>query len=208
MVVLPRIQVFDPLDAADVAIAADILHKVKVTSGSKEPKPMVNWDWEAMMKLRTQYEKDFRSITQYPNDFQGKRGTVDRFKGHNMAVATSWGLFPSSECVYIAQNPGLDATGCFSATYKVPANDAFWSITVYNKEGYLFSDNNTLNGTTAKYNEDGTVTVYYGSAEDCGKSRNRLDITRGWNILLRVYVPGKSVIDGKYKLPKITKSRK
>jgi hypothetical protein len=208
IVAIPRVQVFDPADKADVTAAASILHKVKVESGSKEPKPMVNWDWEAMMKLRAQYEKDFRSVTKYPSDFQGKRGTVDRYKGHNMAVATSWGLFPSSECVYIAQNPGLDAKGCFSATYKVPSNDAFWSITVYNGEGYLFSDNNTLNNTTAKYNEDGTVTVYYGSEEDCGKRQNRLDITKGWNILMRVYVPGQSVIDGKYKLPKITESRK
>jgi hypothetical protein len=208
VVAIPRVQVFDSADDADVAAAASILHTVKVESGSMEPKAMVNWDWDAMMTLRAQYEKDSKSITQYPSGFQGKRGTVDRYKGHNMAVATSWGLFPSSECVYIAQNPGLDAKGCFSATYKAPANNAFWSITVYNGEGYLFSDNNTLNGTTAKYNEDGTVTVYYGSEEDCGKHQNRMDITQGWNILMRVYVPGQSVIDGKYKLPKITKSRK
>ena len=71
----------------------------------------------------------------------------------------------------------------------------------------MFSDNNTINGTTAKYNEDGTVTVYYGSEEDCGKRPNRLDITQGWNILMRVYVPGQKVIAGKYIMPKITKSR-
>ena len=69
----------------------------------------------------------------------------------------------------------------------------------------MFSDNNTINGTTAKFNDDGTVTVYYGSAEDCGEPPNRLDITDGWNILMRVYQPAQSVIDGKYALPKISK---
>ena len=206
VVAIPRVQVFDPRDEADVAAAAKILSTIKVESGSQEPKPMVHWDWDAMFEMRAAHEDDFTQVTQYPSNFQGKRGTVDRYKGHNMAVATSWGLFPSTECVYISQNPGLGAKGCFSATYKVPANDAFWSITVYNGDGYMFSDNNTINGTTAKYNEDGTVTVYYGSEEGCGNRDNRLDITRGWNILMRVYVPGQNVIDGKYTLPQITKA--
>ena len=207
VVAIPRVQIFDPLDDDDVAVAASILRTVKVESGSMEPKPVVNWDWDEMMKLRASYENDFKQFTQYPSNWQGKRGAVDRYKGHNIAVATSWGLFPATECVYIAQSPGLDAKGCFSATYKVPDNDAFWSITVYNREGYMFSDNNTINGRTAETNEDGTVTVYYGSAEDCGKGANRLDTTQGWNILMRVYEPGQSVTDGKYRLPSITKAR-
>jgi hypothetical protein len=74
-----------------------------------------------MMKLRASYENDFKQFTQYPSDWQGKRGDVDRYKGHNIAVATSWGLFPETECVYIAQSPGLDATGCFSSTYGTTA---------------------------------------------------------------------------------------
>jgi len=207
VVAIPRVQIFDPLDDDDVATASSILRTVKVESGSMEPKPMVNWDWDEMMKMRASYENDFKQFTQYPSDWQGKRGEVDRYKGHNIAVATSWGLFPSTECVYIAQSPGLVAKGCFTATYEVPDNDAFWSITVYNAEGYMFSDNNTINGTTAKFNEDGTATVYYGSEEDCGKRANRLDITQGWNILMRVYEPGQSVTDGNYKMPAITKAK-
>ena len=101
---------------------------------------------------------------------------------------------------------GIHKAAIVDGEHKVPSNDAFWSNTVYNGEGYLFSDNNSLNNTTAKYNEDGTVTVHYGSQEDCGDVQNRLDTTDGWNILMRVYVPGESVIDGKYKLPEITKA--
>jgi len=49
---------------------------------------------------------------------------------------------------------------------------------------------------------DGTFAVYFGSRAGCGKVPNRLDITPGWNYLMRIYRPGKSVLDGSYKLPK------
>jgi hypothetical protein len=29
---------------------------------------------------------------------------------------------------------------------------------------------------------------------------NRLDITEGWNFLMRIYRPGPSILDGSYKL--------
>ncbi|WP_076414400.1 DUF1214 domain-containing protein [Shewanella sp. UCD-KL12] len=202
--VIPRVQVFDAKDDADVAIASNILNQIKIESGNMQPKPMVNWDWEQMIELRSQYEVEMRdSITQYPNDWQGARGEVDRYKGHNMAVATSWGLFPSSETVYIAQAPELGTDICYSSTYQEPENTAFWSITVYNDQGYMFSDDNNINSRVAKQNQDGSVTMHYGSAEVCGDIDNRLDTTEGWNILMRVYEPDQSVRDGEYLLPPI-----
>jgi hypothetical protein len=30
---------------------------------------------------------------------------------------------------------------------------------------------------------------------------NRLDVTPGWNFVMRVYRPGRSVLDGSYVLP-------
>ncbi|MCK6265870.1 DUF1214 domain-containing protein, partial [Vibrio sp. ZSDE26] len=203
IVVIPRIQLFDAQDATDTSIARDILNGVVVKSGSTEPKPMVNWDWEGMLELRASYDDPFKAVTQYPNDWQGARGTVDLYKGHNMAVATSWGLFPSEETVYIAQSPELGTDTCYTANYEQPENTAFWSVTVYTAEGYMFSDNNNINSASTDKNEDGTVTINYGSVEQCGDVTNRLDTTDGWNLLFRVYEPAQSVIDGEYTLPTI-----
>ncbi len=63
------------------------------------------------------------------------------------------------------------------------------------------SDNNIVNSSNVKLNADGKFTVYFGSVETCGDAPNRLDTTEGWNFIMRIYRPGKSVLEGAYKLP-------
>src|SRR3712207_7098722 len=47
------------------------------------------------------------------------------------AAAGGWGLFPSKDAVYINYNGHLPTDQCYVATYRIPENHAFWSITVY-----------------------------------------------------------------------------
>jgi hypothetical protein len=63
------------------------------------------------------------------------------------------------------------------------------------------SDNNIVNSSNVKLNADGTFTVCFGAAEACGEVPNRLDTAEGWNFLMRIYRPGKSVLEGAYQLP-------
>ncbi len=208
IVAIPRIQILNPNDESDIQIARDILAKVKFSSGSKEPKS-VTWNWEQMLNLRAGYEADIRAFTQYPPTFQDTRASGNTSpEHHRIAVASSWGLFPDYETVYINYPGVVGAKGvekCYTATYEVPDNNAFWSITMYNNEGYMFSDNNALlNAATTQMNDDGTFTAYYGSQEQCGDVANRLDTSEGWSILMRVYRPGESVRAGEYKLPDIS----
>jgi hypothetical protein len=44
-------------------------------------------------------------------------------------------------------------------------------------------------------------TVYFGSKALCGDVPNRVDVSPGWNFVMRVYRPGPSVLDGSYTLP-------
>ena len=53
----------------------------------------------------------------------------------------------------------------YTATYRVPENGAFWSITVYGDDGHMKSENAILNSSNAKLNADGTFTVFFGSKE-------------------------------------------
>jgi hypothetical protein len=207
IVAIPRVQVKDAADEADIEIARQILAKMKFDSGSKVPKK-VRWDWEQMLEMRAVYEREVRNYSQYPPSFQDTRKSGKVLpEDHRVAVASSWGLFPDYETVYL-NDEGPTGPGsvekCYSATYEVPENEAFWSITMYDHAGYIFSDNATLNASNTKMNSDGTFTAYYGSKKHCGDVANRLDTTEGWAILMRVYRPGESVRAGKYKMPDIT----
>jgi hypothetical protein len=74
---------------------------------------------------------------------------------------------------------------------------------VYGADGYMKSINNFLNASNTTMNVDGTFTVYFGSKEACGDVPNRLDVSEGWNFLMRIYRPGPSVQNGSYKLPDV-----
>ena len=65
------------------------------------------------------------------------------------------------------------------------------------------SNNNIVNDRNVELNEDGTFTVYFGSQDWCGDQPNRVDITQGWNFLMRVYRPGPTVLSREYQLPEV-----
>jgi len=43
--------------------------------------------------------------------------------------------------------------------------------------------------------------MFFGSEEVCGNQKNRVDVSKGWNFIMRIYKPGEAVLDGSYALP-------
>ena len=132
----------------------------------------------------------------------GAKGKVDPVH-HLMGTAAGWGGNPQYDAYYEgvvpAQNNG-------KVPYRLDVKNVpvsgFWSISVYNKAGY-FEKNPygaySFNSITAKPNKDGSFTIRFG---DCGKNKvNCLPITSGWNYLVRLYRPNKSILDGSWKFP-------
>lgn len=195
-----RVQVRDARDAAEIAAVNRFQDQFTIASPNATPLPPSPWDKPSLDRLRTEYEAGFQKFARYPSDWQGKRGTVNE-QTRQMACSGAWGLLPETEAVYLNYSGGHPASVCHKATYAVPENKAFWSITIYGSDGYIKNDNSVLNAANTKLNADGTFTAHFGSRESCGEVANRVDVPEGWNFLLRVYRPGPSVLDGSYKLP-------
>jgi hypothetical protein len=200
-----RIQVFNPKDASEVALVNKLQDQFIIKANGADPLPEFKWDLASLKALTAQYEKDSAQYTSWKG-MMGPRGKVNE-KTRHIAAAAAWGLFPEWDATYLNYNGGEDSNRCHKATYEVPENKAFWSITVYGNDGYMKSDNNIVNSSNVKLNADGTFTVYYGSKQACGDVPNRLDVTEGWNFLLRIYRPGPSVLDGSYKVTKTEASQ-
>ena len=194
-----RVQVENANDPEEIKKVNALQDQFRIDASSADPLPPYQWDIESLNKLRAVYENDSAAYSSWKG-MQGPRGKADE-KTRHIAAAAAWGLLPEWDAAYLNYSGNQDYRICHTASYRVPDNEAFWSITVYGGDGYMKHDNIILNGGNVKLNDDGTFTAYYGSMEACGDVPNRLDVAEGWNFLMRVYRPGSSVIDGKYEMP-------
>jgi hypothetical protein len=74
---------------------------------------------------------------------------------------------------------------------------------MYGATGFIEYENSLLNNQNVVLNQGGTFTAFFGSKELCANLPNRLDTPERWNFMMRVYLPGRSVLDGTYVLPEV-----
>ena len=105
---------------------------------------------------------------------------------------------------YLAVTPTKN-DGATLYKLNVPGNvpvDGFWSISLYNGEGY-FQKNEynaySLNNITARKGADGSVAIQFGGCD--GKIENCLPIMKGWNYTVRLYRPRAEILNGAWKFP-------
>ena len=60
-------------------------------------------------------------------------------------------------------------------------------------------DSYTVNSVSGKPNKDGSITVHLGDCD--GKRVNCVPLTEGWNYVVRMYQPRKSILDGGWTFP-------
>jgi hypothetical protein len=122
---------------------------------------------------------------------------------HLIGTAGGYGGNPETEAIYLNVFPEKnDGTTAYVLTVKDVPVDGFWSVTVYNPEGY-FEKNNlsaySFNNITAKKASDGSITIHFGGDPS---QPNYLPIMKGWNYTARMYRPRKEIQDGSWKFPK------
>lgn len=200
--IIIRLQVYDASNNEEIAMLNNLQDQFIVKSISSQEFPEFKWDLESLDSLREVYNEESAKYSSWKG-MMGKRGEVNENTRH-IAAAAAWGLLPEEAATYLNyKSQKTSVSNCYTATYKVPENTGFWSITVYGEDGYIKTKNCLLNNSNVQLNEDGTFTVHYGSEDVCGDVPNRLDAPEGWNFLLRVYLPGEEVLTGEYVVPEV-----
>ena len=135
-----------------------------------------------------------------PTDESNKLFTQEKYE---VGAAIGWGGAQEIDNIYeVSGNFPVDT--CHQATFQDPRNKAFWSITVYNKAGFMFNDLANLSSNTATPNADGTYTISFGCGEDAPNNIETANDSGVFNLGIRHYQPGELVsVEGFRILPTV-----
>lgn len=191
----------DPADDADVAIVNALQDQLTVTSKANRPFPASDFDPESYKSTRDALLLLARGLPSFKGAF-GAKDAVDPV-AHLLGSAAAWGGLPDEEAQYLNVDPGLPVGEYKIEIGEVPV-EAFWSISLYNKDGYFEPNKrnlNSVNSLTAEKNADGSITVNFG-ASDADKP-NYFPIMDGWNYMVRLYRPRPEILDGSWTFPEL-----
>ena len=192
----------DPNDPKDLDQVHALQDAIKVSVKNPGTFETPNWDEVSQTQVRDALLVLASHTDGFKNAF-GRRDQVDPVK-HLLGTAAGWGGNPDKDAAYSSITP---AKNDGSTIYKlnVPVNvpvDGFWSISVYNADGYFVKnpyDAYSINNITAKKAADGSVAVQFGGCE--GNIPNCLPIMAGWNYTVRLYRPHPEILSGAWKFP-------
>lgn len=190
----------DASDPDDVKAANALQDQLQIVAQSARPYSHPNYELESYRAIYDAVLILGRSVPDARNSF-GKKEDVDAVR-HFLATAWGWGGLPDDEAQYINVEPNLPV-GAYRLTVAEVPVDAFWSISVYNRDGY-FEQNEygaySVNNISGTPNRDGSFTIHFGGDPD---SANYLPITEGWNYVVRLYRPRDEILDGSWTFPSV-----
>eukprot|EP01068_Selenidium_serpulae_P014974 Selendium_serpulae@DN6161_c0_g2_i3.p1 len=134
-----------------------------------------------------------------PTDESDELFTQEKYE---VGAAVGWGGAQEIDNVYEI-SPNYDASICHTATFPDPQDGAFWSVTVYNEKGFLFSDAANLNSYGTEPNPDGTFTVSFGCGPDAVNNIETENASSLFNVAVRHYRPSQAVRDGEIRVVRL-----
>lgn len=166
---------------------------VVVKANSNKPyESEVKYDVESFNKLRTDL------IKRAPNETKIYKGFIESLDAieaphYQMTNLAGWGGLPATQTHYFVVLPGDEGTAQgkpSSMTFKAPElqyeRSGYWSLTIYDADGWVVTDPFKISSLEAKPNDDGTYTINFNGAEG---SINNLKAPKNWNALFRCYLP-------------------
>lgn len=190
----------DPEDADDIAIVNALQAQFAATTVRGTPFTPTAYDEASLKATRDALLELAKGLDGLAGCF-GRKEDVDPIR-HLLGTASAWGGLPVEEAFYINVDPQLPVGDYEITVGEVPV-DGFWSITLYNAEGFIeknSTDTYSLNNITSARNDDGTITIHFGG--DLSRP-NTLPIMEGWNYLVRLYRPRPEIVNGTWSFPTI-----
>lgn len=190
----------DAASADDVQAVNDLQDGFAITAGSATPFEMPEYDTASLDATRKALLELARGLKGFDGAF-GSAEQVDPIR-HLIGTAAGWGGLPPAEARYLNVEPHLPV-GAYELTVRDVPVDGFWSVSLYNAEGYFEPNPQgaySVNNLTGARDADGAITIRFGG--DPG-APNALPIVDGWNYVVRLYRPRPEILDGSWTFPEI-----
>jgi hypothetical protein len=169
---------------------------ILVSGGGEGPYEAPDWDLDDLGVARKALSDI--AVLGFNADFAFGRKDEVRPVDYLVGAAAGWGGLPRTAASYIVESVAAnDGEVPHAVTVKDVPVDAFWSVTVYNADGYLEPNDlgvNSYNNVSAEPNGDGSYTLHFGGCED-GRV-NCIPVSPGWNYSIRLYEPGEEILEG------------
>jgi hypothetical protein len=206
MLIVVRILV-DPGSRTDIAAVHGLQDAIRVARHGGGRFVIPNWDPVSQAKVRMALQLLANTIRGDDRTFGG-RGEVDPVR-HLIGTATHWDRCPPREIAYLLSTPRHnDGTTVYRLSVGHVPVDEFWSLTVYDANGFFLSDihsGRAVNSRTGERDAEQGISIQFGGkAEGTG---NCLQIARGWCYVVRMYRPRAELIGGKWRFPEAEVAR-
>jgi hypothetical protein len=194
----------DPNDPSDLPKVRALQDALGVTQSQTGRLEIPDWDQTSLDQIRNLLNALAAASGGLDSARMfGRKDQVDPVQ-HLLGTAAGWGGNPLSDAYYTGVVPEKnDGRTAYRLTVRDVPVDGFWSISVYNKDGFFeknAADVYSVNNVTAKPNADGSVTVQFGDQLD-GTAPNCIPISPGWSYLVRMYRPRKPILDHTWTFP-------
>ncbi|MGX1584424.1 DUF1254 domain-containing protein [Microbacterium sp. K35] len=186
VIVAARI-LFNPADTADLDAVHDLQDALTITTAGDRTFTHPDYDPASYTQVREALLTLGRAIGGLGGSF-GRKAEVDPIH-HLIATASAWGGLPDAEASYLNITPNLPQ-GRYTMTFTTVPADAFWSVSVYNADGYFEPDatgRTNINSVFAETDADGSTTIHLGDFPS--DTPNQIPLPDGWNLLIRLYRP-------------------
>ncbi len=191
----------DPANPKDVEEVHGLQDAIKVSQSAAGTFEAPNWDPVSQKKVRDALLVLGSTIPDFKRAF-GTKAEVDPIR-HLIGAALGWGGNPDKDAIYLNVTPAKnDGTTVYKLDVKDVPVDGFWSVSLYNAEGYYEKnpyEAYSINSITGKKGADGSIAIQFGGCD--GKIPNCLPIMKGWNYTVRLYRPRPEIMNGKWNFP-------